>query len=158
MWKFQKFSLTEKIFREINSLVTYLVKPLVSRNFCQKSVRENFRNFHIVLSHNMKKFRVINSLQEKVDFTNFSLKSHKRNSVNETDTNLYYFLSNHTYYQHAFYLFFFDCEIHLASHTIHYVNILPSKLTRLFFANMTEDFSLKALVLHTMRLSAIANY
>ena len=35
-------SLTEKIFREINSLV----KPLVSRNFCQKSVRENFRNFH----------------------------------------------------------------------------------------------------------------
>ena len=24
--------------------------------------------------------------------------------------------------------------------------------------NMTEDFSLKALVLHTMRLSAIANY
>ena len=39
VWKFQKFSLTEKIFREINSLVTYLVKPLLSRNFCQKSVR-----------------------------------------------------------------------------------------------------------------------
>ena len=39
-------SLTEKIFREINSLVTYLVKMLISRNFCQKSIREIFRNFH----------------------------------------------------------------------------------------------------------------
>ena len=48
VWKFQKFSLTEKIFRKINSLVTYLVKPLVSRNFCQKCVTENFRNFHTV--------------------------------------------------------------------------------------------------------------
>ena len=37
-----------KIFRQINSLVTYLVKPLFSRNFCQKCVRENFRNFHTV--------------------------------------------------------------------------------------------------------------
>ena len=27
-------------FRQINSLVTYLVKPLRSRNFCQKGVRE----------------------------------------------------------------------------------------------------------------------
>ena len=48
LWKFQEFSLTEKIFREINSLVTSLVKTLVSRNFCQKRVRENSRNFHIV--------------------------------------------------------------------------------------------------------------
>ena len=38
----------QKIFRQINSLVTYLAKPLVSRNFCQKSVIENFRNFHTV--------------------------------------------------------------------------------------------------------------
>ena len=27
VWKNEKFSLTEKIFRQINSLVTYLVKP-----------------------------------------------------------------------------------------------------------------------------------
>ena len=33
-------------FREINSLVTYFVKPLRSRNFTQKSLRENFCNFH----------------------------------------------------------------------------------------------------------------
>ena len=38
----------QKIFRQINSLVTYFVKPLLSRNFCQKCVRENFRNFHTV--------------------------------------------------------------------------------------------------------------
>ena len=44
VWKNEKFSLAEKIFREIDSLVTSLVKPLLSRNFCQKSVRENFYN------------------------------------------------------------------------------------------------------------------
>ena len=38
-------SLTEKIFREINSLVTYSINPLLSRNFCSKSFRENLRNF-----------------------------------------------------------------------------------------------------------------
>ena len=37
-----EFFLTETIFREIISLVI----PLLSRNFCQKSVRENSRNFH----------------------------------------------------------------------------------------------------------------
>ena len=40
----EKFTLTQKIFRQINSLV----KPLLSRNFCQKCVRENSRNFHTV--------------------------------------------------------------------------------------------------------------
>ena len=48
VWKNEKFFLTEKIFRKINSLVTYLVKSLLSRNFCQKCVRENSRNFHTV--------------------------------------------------------------------------------------------------------------
>ena len=82
VWKNETFSLTTKIFRQINSLVTYLVhistictaqcektrhslslkkkirqinylvislvKPLISRNFCEKSVRENFCNFHTV--------------------------------------------------------------------------------------------------------------
>ena len=39
----------KKLFREINSLflvITSLVKPMLSRNFCQKSARDNFRNFH----------------------------------------------------------------------------------------------------------------
>ena len=48
MWKNEKFSHL-KIFRQINSLVTYLVKPLLSRNFCQKCMRGNSRNFHTVL-------------------------------------------------------------------------------------------------------------
>ena len=39
----------EKIFRQINSLVIYLVNALLSRNFCQKSVRVNSHNFHTVL-------------------------------------------------------------------------------------------------------------
>ena len=34
--KNEKFILTEKIFRQINSLVIYLVKPLFSRKFWQK--------------------------------------------------------------------------------------------------------------------------
>ena len=37
-----------KKFRQINSLVFTLVKTLLSRNFCQKSVTVNFRNFHTV--------------------------------------------------------------------------------------------------------------
>ena len=36
VWKDEKFSLTEKKFRQNNSLVTSLVKPLISRNFCEK--------------------------------------------------------------------------------------------------------------------------
>ena len=38
VWKNDKFSLTKKIFRQINSLVLYLVKPLISRNVCQKRI------------------------------------------------------------------------------------------------------------------------
>ena len=41
-----KFCFTKKIFREIYSLV----KTLLSRSFCQKSERVNFRNFCIVSS------------------------------------------------------------------------------------------------------------
>ena len=62
VWKFRKFSLTEKILCEINSLVTYLVKPLLSRNFCQKSVRERISEIstlHTVLAFN-KIFRQTN--------------------------------------------------------------------------------------------------
>ena len=36
-------------FRQINSLVIYLVNALLSRNFCQNSLRANFRNFHTEL-------------------------------------------------------------------------------------------------------------
>ena len=46
MWKNEKFTLTEKIFREVKSLVTSLVNTLLSHNFQQKSVRENFHTVH----------------------------------------------------------------------------------------------------------------
>ena len=48
VWKNEKFCLNERKFRAINSLKTFfLVKTLLlSRNFCQKSVREKIRNFH----------------------------------------------------------------------------------------------------------------
>ena len=62
--------LTWKIFRQINPLVTYLVKrPLLSRNFCQKCVRENSRNFHSVASkmcHNVIFYDSLNSDQNWV--------------------------------------------------------------------------------------------
>ena len=49
VWKNEKnYLITKEIFRQINSLVTCLVKPLLSRNFCQKCVRENSRNFYSV--------------------------------------------------------------------------------------------------------------
>ena len=61
VWKLRKFTVTqcrktrnslsllENFFRQINYLVISLVKPLLSRNFCEKSVRENFCNFHTVV-------------------------------------------------------------------------------------------------------------
>ena len=48
VWKNEKYTVTQKKFRQINSLVFSLVKTLLSRNFCQKSVTVNFRNFHTV--------------------------------------------------------------------------------------------------------------
>ena len=45
----QQLALTKIFFRQINSLVTYLVKSLFSRNFCQTCVKENSRNFHSTL-------------------------------------------------------------------------------------------------------------
>ena len=50
VWKNEKFIITQKIFRQNNYLVILLVKPLFWRNFCQKSVRVNFRFFHSVSS------------------------------------------------------------------------------------------------------------
>ena len=52
VWINEKFSLTKK-FRQINNLVISLVKPLLSRNFCEKIVRENFHTAHC---GKMKKF------------------------------------------------------------------------------------------------------
>ena len=46
-------------FRQINSLLIYLVNALFSRNFCVKSVRVNFRNFHTVMRENSHNFLTV---------------------------------------------------------------------------------------------------
>ena len=46
--KMKKITLNGKKIRKINDLLISLVKPSLSRNFCQKRVRANFRNFHTV--------------------------------------------------------------------------------------------------------------
>ena len=61
---------SQKIFREINSLVISLVETLLSRIFCKKCVRLNNSNFYTVgqkiltvcisLHHTRKIFREIN--------------------------------------------------------------------------------------------------
>ena len=48
VWKNKEFTVTQKFFRQITSLVFSLVKKLFSRNFCQKCVRINVRNFHVL--------------------------------------------------------------------------------------------------------------
>ena len=43
----QEILFHQKIFRQINCLVvTFLIKPVLSRNFCKKCLRNNPRNFH----------------------------------------------------------------------------------------------------------------
>ena len=50
VWKLQKFTLTEKKISSNQLFSNFLsINPLLSRNFCQKSVRVNFRNFHVVI-------------------------------------------------------------------------------------------------------------
>ena len=50
----EKFTLTKIFSRQINSLVIYLVNALISRNFCQRSMRVNYRNFHSVCGKVLK--------------------------------------------------------------------------------------------------------
>ena len=66
--KFRNFHTVEK--NSSNQVHTYvvisLVTPLLSRNFCEKSVRENLCNFHTVRSE---------SNHEVFNDTNFVMKS-----------------------------------------------------------------------------------
>ena len=51
VWKNEKFSLTEKFSsNQLFSNFFSLVKPILSRNFCQKSVRVNFHYVDTLLS------------------------------------------------------------------------------------------------------------
>ena len=78
LWKLRKFTLTEKIFRQITYLVISLVKLLLSRNFCQKCVRENSRNCHTVKHHTVEITEIYSHL-EKISsnqlFSNFFSKT-----------------------------------------------------------------------------------
>ena len=47
--KIEKFTIIQEKLRQINSSVLSLVKTLLSRNFCQRSLTVNFRNFHTVV-------------------------------------------------------------------------------------------------------------
>ena len=50
VWKNENLSRNKKIFHQINSLLTYLVKSLLSRTFCNKCVRDNPLNFRTLWS------------------------------------------------------------------------------------------------------------
>ena len=50
MWKNEKFTFTEKLSHQMSYKVSFVIKTLFSRNFCQKSVKVNFPNFHTVHS------------------------------------------------------------------------------------------------------------
>ena len=49
----------QKIFRQINSIIIHLVKPLLSRKFCQKCVRENSRNVHTVVTQSVENREIL---------------------------------------------------------------------------------------------------
>ena len=66
-------SLKKNFVKSTTYLVISLVKPLLSRNFCQKCVRVNFRNFHTVwklrkftLTLFWQKFRESNGFTNKI--------------------------------------------------------------------------------------------
>ena len=86
-WKIDKFTITDKIFREIiQPFLTSLVKTLLRPIFCQIHVRVNFHDFHTVLFEKSKDLftkilREINSMMsENFDFTQFL----RKNSDNDT--------------------------------------------------------------------------
>ena len=45
LWKSRQKHVRSLFLREINYIVNHLVNPLLSRNFCQKSVRANLRMY-----------------------------------------------------------------------------------------------------------------
>ena len=82
-------SLCEKrkeIFRQINSFVIYVVKPLLSRNFCQKCVTKNSRNIVTLLQKFTLTEKIFRQMTLVISFTCFHeiiLKWYK-NFVNST--------------------------------------------------------------------------
>ena len=116
VWKNDKFSLTKEKFRQINSLVIYLVKPLLSRDFRQKCVRVNFRNFHSVVWRNdefsvtKEIFRQINSLVlylvKPLISRNFCQKYVRENSRNSHTVSKFYNFCNMCFVYSKFSVFY----------------------------------------------------
>ena len=69
--KNEEFSLTRKLFCQINSLVTYLVKPLLSRNFCQKCIILRFKVSY-TKCENLRIFLPFKILRE-INLSNFAI-------------------------------------------------------------------------------------
>ena len=69
--KNEEFSLTRKLFCQINSLVTYLVKPLLSRNFCQKCIILRFKVSY-TKCENLRIFLPCKILRE-INLSNFAI-------------------------------------------------------------------------------------
>ena len=57
----KKLTVKHKKFRQINYLIFSVLKTLLSRNFCQKSVTVNFRNFQTVCCGKTKCVSVLTS-------------------------------------------------------------------------------------------------
>ena len=57
--------------------LTYLVKTLLSRNFCQKSVNVNFRNFNTTLVNYVSQMKLILRATKYLNFI-FTKKSSDR--------------------------------------------------------------------------------
>ena len=66
-----------KKIRQITYLVISLVKILLSRNFCQKRVRVNFRNFHtvkwVLMTNQCSNTETFRDIIFEIDFTKYFL-------------------------------------------------------------------------------------
>ena len=95
MWKNEDFTLTEKNSSNQQFGIS-LVKPLLSRKFCQKCVRVNFRNFHTVYLISRNFFLQILFLADW--WSNSEIRIHASKEILEDmDKNSAIVLMNHHY-------------------------------------------------------------
>ena len=73
--KNEKFTLTEEIFREINSLVTQLLKTMLSRNFFESEMRVNFCTFLTVSDDHFSDCLIFDAFQieGQIDVSQFQM-------------------------------------------------------------------------------------
>ena len=115
-----------------STLVIYLVKPLLSRKFCQKYVREKFRNFHTVCAHSLENRKILSlkKIRETTSIKSFTFTK---------------FLSKTDAWLLVVYFFFFQflSNEEISKNTIRdnfYVKIFVSFTTKLFSHHNSVDF------------------